>query len=331
MKIEFRNIDINEKFFNPTLRIGVKLEYTIGMEALMNAFGNLNYEGKIIGKLELENENNLSFAIYALDETQNKNSYPIDLFFKCVLNREVIRYINDTRKKAKNGDVNLSVDIKLLYLEPRTFITNYKSQPQTNIKLLSTHNGNTYLEIRNASASFSTRIKASDWVNDFAPNLGLGEYEIIEIKKFIKNVPAGAMGFEEILNKIDQANTKLLKGGSPEDILSDLRSTWDVFDQYHKDYFNEINKLIRGNSKKEEKEPPKEERIEKIHKAMLSYLGSINDLKESIDKFTQIGPHRETYYSTREDAELALRLSVSLIAYYSVLLSKINKESDEHE
>ena len=188
MKIEFGKIEINENFFNPTLRIGVKWEYIIGMEALMNAFGNLIYEGKIIGKLELENENNLSFAIYALDETQNKNSYKIDLFFKCVLNREVIRYINDTRKKARNGDVNLSVDIKLHYLETRTFITNFKSQTSAHIKVLSTHNGNPYLEIGNASASFPTLIKASDWINDYAPKLGLGEYEVIEIKKLVIKV-----------------------------------------------------------------------------------------------------------------------------------------------
>ena len=226
MKIEFRNIDINEKFFNPTLRIGVKWEYTQGMEALMNAFGNLIYEGKIIGKLELENENNLSFAIYALDETQNKNSYTIDLFFQCVLNREVIRYINDTRKKARNGDVNLSVDIKLLYLESRTFITNYKSQTSANIKLLSTHSGNPYLEIGNASASCPTPIKASDWVNDFAPKLGLGEFEIVEIPKLKNNELTKK--FEKSLAALEDSK-KLLHSLNLGSAMTSLRNSLSEF------------------------------------------------------------------------------------------------------
>ena len=183
MKIELMNIEINNECFNPTLRITIRREYTPGVEALMNAFGNLIYDGKIIGKLELENENNFSFTIYASDETQTKNSYTIDLFFNCTLNREVIKYINDTRKKAKKGDVILSADIKLLYLDINTVIANFKPQTPANMELLSTHSGNPYLKIEHALKSIPISIKTSDWVNDYAQKLGLGEFEIVEIPK----------------------------------------------------------------------------------------------------------------------------------------------------
>jgi hypothetical protein len=71
--------------------------------------------------------------------------------------------------------------------------------------------------------------------------------------------------------------------------------------------------------------------METIHIAIKEYLKSINQLKKTIDKFTQIGPHRETYHSTMEDAEVAFRLTTSLIAYYSNLLSRISKDSDVDE
>ena len=71
--------------------------------------------------------------------------------------------------------------------------------------------------------------------------------------------------------------------------------------------------------------------MEAIHFAIKEYLKSINQLKKTIDKFTQIGPHRETYHSTIEDAELAFRLTTSLIAYYSKLLSKISTDSEVNE
>ncbi len=179
------------------------------------------------------------------------------------------------------------------------------------------------------SLSFFIKLTESEWLK-ILKELKYSDRMLIELDAPNLNLP-GMKGFDEVLKKIDQANTKLSERANPEDILSDLRSAWDLVDKYINDYNKEINKLIKDKSKEEKTQPPKEERIEKIHKAMLSYLGSINDLKESIDKFTQIGPHREIYHSTMEDAELAFRLTTSLIAYYSKLLSKISTDSEVNE
>ena len=66
-------------------------------------------------------------------------------------------------------------------------------------------------------------------------------------------------GFDEVLKKIDHAKTKLTGRANPEDIISDLRSAWDLFDKYISDYNKEINKLIKDKSKEEKTQPPKEE------------------------------------------------------------------------
>ncbi|MGP6294289.1 hypothetical protein [Caldiplasma sukawensis] len=336
--MEFRDIGINDSFFNPTLKITVKCQFENGKQALISASGDLIYKGKIIGKLELWKENDLNgshinFPINAIEIKDRKEDEKIDisLEFKVELKKKVAKLINDERKSEKKGDVLLEADIKIFYFENSTFLIDSKIDLKLSnapeLYLLSTLSGKTQLQLKTASTKIPIIIKASDWINDYAPKLCLGEYEIIEILKFNKNVNPNAKGFEEVIQKIARANTKLLKRENPDDILSDLRSAWDIFDKYHKDYYSEINKLIGADSKVEEKEPSKEQRIEAIQKAVKVYLESTNELKKSIDKLTQIGPHRETYHSTIDDAELAFRLTTSMISYYSIILSKITKES----
>ena len=214
---------------------------------------------------------------------------------------EALHFIEEKRR----DDLNLSAKFEFWYKEDVPNQIEYQE-----------HSGSLHFEIK---------LSASEWLK-ILKELKYSNRMLIEIDTPNIDLP-GMKGFDEVLKKIEQANTKLFKGESPEDILSDLRSAWDLVDKYISDYNKEINKLIKGKSKEEKTQPTKEERIEKIHKAMLSYLGSISDLKESIDKFTQIGPHREIYHSTMEDAELAFRLTTPLIAYYSKLLSKISTDS----
>ncbi len=338
MKIDFIDIGTGEGFFNPALKVKIKYQFTEGTQALINAFGYLTYKEKIIGKLEIFNShifnsNIPNFPIKGIDSQGNVPSSEIDLIleFEADLEKRVVKFINDERRSAKNGDVHLEAELNFSYLESSTKILDAKGDLNLQIgrqeNLLSSV-GSAYLVLRTASRKIPIPIKASDWINDFAPKLGLGEYEIIEIKNFSKDDLPRAKDFNEVLEKINQANNKLLERKSPEDILTDLRSAWDIFDMYHRENIDEINKLIGGKSKKEEKEPSKEDRIEDIHSAIKEYLRSINELKKKIDKFTQIGAHREIYYSTMEDAELGFRLTTSLIAYYSNILSKITGDGE---
>ena len=223
MKIDFRDIRIGEGFFNPTLVIAVDIQFEEGKQALINASGDLIYKEKIIGRLELWKEsfyniNAPGFTINALNRAEKTKGEEKDLHlvFQVELGNKVIKYINDERKSYKNGDVLLEVIVKLLYIQTTTYMVDPKKDLHLiniqGMNLLSTLGGNSQLELRNISQNITTSIKASDWINDFSPKLGLGEYEIIEIKKFSKSVPPGAMGFEKVLEKINLADAKLLKG-----------------------------------------------------------------------------------------------------------------------
>ena len=233
------------------------------------------------------------------------NTLNSKIIFLMPISLGALKFIESTR----NGDLQLSIGCVFNY----NLVENGKTA------------GNNEGEYR-GRLHFNAEMSESKWLK-ILKDLKYSDRMLIEVESPIHNLPR-TMGFDEVINNIERANAKLLERANPEDILSDLRSVWDIFDKYHKDYIDEINKLIKDKSKKEDNEPEKDERIEAIHNAVKGYLESISELKKSIDKFTQIGPHRETYHSTMEDAELAFRLTTSLIAYYSSLLSKISKEGE---
>jgi len=194
MKIDFIDIRIGEGFFNPTLVIAVGIQFEEGRQVLINASGDLIYKEKIIGRLELWKESfyNINapvFTINALNRMDKTKGEEKDLHleFQVELGNKVIKYINDERKSYKNGDVLLEVIVKLLYIQNTTYMVDPKKDLHLiniqEMNLLSTLGGNSQLELRNISQNITTSIKASDWINDFAPKLGLGEYEIIEIPR----------------------------------------------------------------------------------------------------------------------------------------------------
>lgn len=231
------------------------------------------------------------------------NTLNSKIIFLMPISLGALKFIESTR----NGDLQLSIGCVFNY----NLVENGKTA------------GNNEGEYR-GRLHFNAEMSESKWLK-ILKDLKYSDKMLIEIESPNTNLPR-TMGFEEILKKIDGANAKLLERTSPEDIITDLRSAWDLFDKYHKDYKDEMDKLIRNKSKKEDNEPAKEERIDDIKEAVSEYFVSIYNLKKTIDKLTQIGPHREIYHSTTEDAELAFRLTTSLIAYYSGLLSKFEKE-----
>ncbi|MCL6015231.1 hypothetical protein [Cuniculiplasma divulgatum] len=178
---------VGEDSFNPTLKIVIEVEIKVGSEVLINAFGDLNYHGKKIGRLEPSTQNVFGFPLFAIKSELKDQSVKYNVGFECKLDKNVLKYISDGRKAEKNGDVVFIAEIRLIYLENRAYII--ESRVQTNLatnntaNMLSTLNGTSYLEMRTYNPQIPMTIKSSDWINDFAPKLGLGEYEIIEIPR----------------------------------------------------------------------------------------------------------------------------------------------------
>ena len=301
------NIDHYELSVENTLPLGI-LRLTTRFSVKP---GKMHQNGKDAGILSSIEACPLSVSIncfgMSICQTHDSGMVRLDSNVKLLLPipLEALKFIESKRK----GDLTLNID----------YVFNYNLVESGRTKW---NKGGEY----RGTINLVEELSESKWIK-ILKDLKYSDKMLIEIESPNTNLPR-TLGFEEILKKIDGANAKLLERTSPEDIITDLRSAWDLFDKYHKDYKDEMDKLIRNKSKKEDNEPAKEERIDDIKEAVSEYFVSIYNLKKTIDKLTQIGPHREIYHSTMEDAELAFRITVSLIAYYSSFLTRINKEGE---
>ena len=66
-----------------------------------------------------------------------------------------------------------------------------------------------------------------------------------------------------------------------------------------------------------------------IREKIIQRIQNDIDLRKMVDKLTQIGPHRETYVSSFQDALLAYRLTTSMISYYSHLITEVSRKNNE--
>lgn len=163
------------------------------------------------------------------------------------------------------------------------------------------------------------KISQANWT-EFLKQINYGEKMIIEIEK------PKLEGFNETLNFIESAQRGFETNRSPSDIVSDLRKAWDSLDTFFNTYISNIQQYINGNSQREENNPSKYERVEKIRKDAVDLVNTIINLKRDVDKFVQIGPHENIYEVTRDDALLAYRLTISIMEYYSKILKTISNE-----
>ena len=106
-----------------------------------------------------------------------------------------------------------------------------------------------------------------------------------------------------------------------------LRAAWKSMNTYLRQYKNELEAEIKGQSKTDVKDP-KNEKIGKIKNDTITLLETLKTLEDDIYNLTHIGAHPETYTSNREDALLAFRLTVSLMSYYSGILKRISEDGE---
>ena len=153
----------------------------------------------------------------------------------------------------------------------------------------------------------------------FLTDIGYGEKWIVEIER------PKLEGFNIVLEKFQSANEKLLIGpqSSAEDILTDLRASWDRFEPYLNSKLSELKTAINEKSSSEKGRPSKDERVIEIIDAQKKLIESIENLQKKVDNFLQVGPHREIYSSTYQDALLGFRMTVSLMEYLSKILSQV--------
>ena len=109
-------------------------------------------------------------------------------------------------------------------------------------------------------------------------------------------------GWPKAVEFLERAAERIASG-DPQEALHLCRVAWDVVEPLLEAYKIDINAEIDRGSKEEEREPSKSMRIETLRK----------DTK----KWTHTGAHPESYFASMDDAQLAYRLTASLMSYLS--------------
>lgn len=167
----------------------------------------------------------------------------IDVNLTYLRNKAFVSYINEFHLNdatfprdlktviEKNFSPHYYSDISVLLYTYPTQIGSYISN-RTNLNLISSNGPGAddgYLSIINQNLKFEWSIKSSDWIHDFLPNLGLGEYEVIEIPRIRQSEALG-----DILKMLDEAKEKLYKSLDIGASLTSLRNSLTKFKEFVK-------------------------------------------------------------------------------------------------
>ncbi len=143
-------------------------------------------------------------------------------------------------KRWPNPYKDVSVLLYAYPTQPGTY-----SQYRTNLNLISSTGlgpNDGYLTIKTEKITLETTIKSSDWIHDFLPKLGIGEYEIIEIPKVKETNDLSV-----ILQRLEDAKDKLYKDLDIGASLASLRNSIREFKEFVKGK-GEFEKLFDDNN-----------------------------------------------------------------------------------
>lgn len=163
---------------------------------------------------------------------------------------------------------------------------------------------------------YNFKFSESDWINVLS-EMGYNEKIIIAIDR------PKLEGYHEVMEFIEKANKGLTSNASPDEIIKNLRASWNSMKTYLKTYHENLRKEINGYPKN----APngfKSDQVKRIEGDTIKLLETLQSLENDVRNLTNIGAHPETYTSNREDAVLAFRLTVSLMSYYSGILKRIS-------
>ncbi len=198
-----------EKSVNPSLQISITIYYSESKIPL-------SLEGEVLSSDNTHLANFCSTSsmpqqtqdINLFDNSyRNSSNQPYNSDVIVNLSKEALGHIGKMREKNINKDVELRINLKIKYLISNVLISHLflSSQYDPNINsikqcpviydntrgdtyapvgdmnILSGNNGKSFLKLKTDNFNESYIITASDWINNYAPKLGLGKYIILEI------------------------------------------------------------------------------------------------------------------------------------------------------
>jgi len=238
MEIKNIQIKPYEKSVLPSISLEIEISHMKYKEIITDVSGWLEADdGKIISNVSghllegLSVTHELGARGSYFDDAFKEGVYEVTLI--AFLDQKALNYIEERRMKDKKGDVKIFVNLIVKVLENRAVISHLHeidpkhiglgpikvhtssgiekeseiivyafdprfSSSRTNSWILSGDGSPVYLTMREQILRGEKIIPSSDWIHDFAPKLGLGEYFIVEL-------PKGKEVIEEAWNYVEKA------------------------------------------------------------------------------------------------------------------------------
>lgn len=168
-------------------------------------------------------------------------------------------------------------------------------------------------ETRSFSLGMRKKFSQKDWAQ-LLSDLGYNRRWIVEIDApQLENFA----GIDTLLGKAWQ---QIHVSFDAEGAMENLRTVWNKVDPLLAQYWSTISDQINTGSVGEPNFPQKDRRVQDISQGLKDYFSSLKDLSSKTRTWTNIGPHKESYVVTINDALLAYRITVSLLSYLSRLI-----------
>ena len=180
MNITITNIDIDDQTIDPTLRVGIAIEYFEGIEVPISVTGRIILSGKTISNLqEVQTVNDSFDELLVFDQRTHDeringgNKFQTRKYLRLTsnLSPKAIDYIEESRERSREKSVDFQIEFTL-----KSLILSFKP-----VGTGGPQNTNSFLKIKVTKPYEHFSIKQSDWINHFSNHLGIGKFLLLEL------------------------------------------------------------------------------------------------------------------------------------------------------
>lgn len=317
----------------PGISFDIEISYTKYQEAIVGIDGWLETDDqKIIAEIKEEVSETRKYGEIGAKDSSFDREFREQIYqttFVALLDRRALSHIEKRRMDDRKGDVKLTLNLKVKSIDSRAAISHIHeiepakigltpvevytargkttdwnvliyaydskfSSSRTNKWILSGNGSPVFLGVAGQTLKKDIRIPSTDWIHDYAPQLELGEYFIVEI-------PKGKKTIEKAWEYIEKAE--------------ECFRTWDTKGLYA--HCREAGSLLDGIVKDKFRNKPT---IKKWKRAMekFNYSASLDLHTEEIKEEK---PEGEVKVG-KADAEHILIVTKALVKYAEELLEE---------
>jgi hypothetical protein len=238
---------------NNTLLLQVTIGIQNGREAIASVGGRLKSNDNRVLCI-IHEYSPSSGPDFTLDAGPSDREVFITIHLCAELSARALDHIAERRETTKKADVSLTVELNFRMLSPRITVSSIRMGPefvdengsqgnqlvyrysstafysqQTDLWLLSGDGSKSIFTVNSVTQNWPLVISGSDFVHDFAPFWGMGNFVVLEMP-LVELLPANDKLGQHLNRALEEASLakKALIAGEWDDVLDDLRGVWEV-------------------------------------------------------------------------------------------------------